>query len=202
MRLLYNEYSPFARKVRVVALVCRAELALVQVNPHVDEWIREHNPLCKIPALVLDDGGTIFDSRVIVEYIVAATGNPTVLPAASRMACLRQQALGDGICDAAVALRGDLLRPKHEQSATHQERQRRAIAAGIRAAERTDLALTQIGTISLACALGYLDVRHSDMDWRSISPVLGQWHKSFAALVPWASTAPPDQTPEPAVMLE
>ena len=194
MRLLYNEYSPFARKARVVALICEAELELVQVNPHADEWIREHNPFCKIPVLVLDDGISIFDSRVIVEYLAENTRADLVMPSKSRLRCLQQQAIGDGICDAAVALRAEVLRPQREQSAAFKERQIKAIQMGLAAAVHTDLSEMNVGTISIACALDYLDVRHCSVNWRGANPSLERWHSINGNHPALMRTAPPKAT--------
>jgi glutathione S-transferase len=108
--LRYSPASPYARKIRIAAdilgLADRIEIAGVDLADPADS-IRVQNPLGKIPALVLEDGSSLYDSRVIAEYLDHLAGGEKLFPAdpARRFAALRLQALGDGICDAAVLLR-------------------------------------------------------------------------------------------------
>src|ERR1041385_103436 len=111
MKLYTNPASPFARKCRVVAHELGVKLEEIVVNARDDESLRAINPLKKIPALVLDDGSTLFDSPVICEYLNEAGGGnfsaraPLWRRVSGRGRPLGLRALGDGIRDAAVACR-------------------------------------------------------------------------------------------------
>lgn len=186
MVLWQNRYSPFARKVRVLAheLGLRERIALADTDPHADEALRGANPLCKIPTLVLADGRAMYDSRVICDYLLTLA-DPTRVAGPSGRATwevARDHALGDGICDAAVALRGELLRPVAQQSARYVTRQTRAIVAGCDTLAAGVGALRDrldLGVIAIGCALGYLDLRHPQIDWRSAHAALADWYAGF-----------------------
>jgi len=188
MILRQNKYSPFARKVLVLAyeLGLRERISVQETDPHTDESLRSVNPLCKIPTLILDDGRALYDSRVICEYLVTLGDAARVAGSPDREAweISRDHALGDGICDAAVALRGEKLRPAAQQSDRYLARQNAAILAGcdVLAAgvgllsDRVD-----IGVIAIGCALGYLDLRHPQIDWRASRAPLAEWFGDFSA---------------------
>jgi glutathione S-transferase len=188
MILWQNRYSPFARKVLVLAheLGVRERITLKDTDPHADESLRGANPLCKIPTLILDDGRVLYDSRVICEYLLTHGDAARVAGPRDREAweISRDHALGDGICDAAVALRGEKLRPAAQQSERYIGRQNAAIlaacdalAAGVgQLGHRIDL-----GVIAIGCALGYLDLRHPHIDWRRHRAALAEWHAAFSA---------------------
>jgi glutathione S-transferase len=187
MILWQNKYSPFARKVLVLAheLGLRGRILLQDTDPHSDEGLRSANPLCKIPTLVLDDGRFVYDSRVICEYLLTLADASRVAGPADRKAweVSRDHALGDGICDAAVALRGEKLRPAAQQSDRYIARQNAAILAGcdVLAANVGLLAhRIDIGVIAIGCALGYLDLRHPHIDWRRNRGALAEWHAAFS----------------------
>ncbi len=188
MILWQNRYSPFARKVLVLAheLGLRERIALVDVDPQADESLRGANPLCKIPTLVLDDGRVLYDSRVICEYLLGLGDASRVAGPSGRESweVARDHALGDGICDAAVALRGEMLRPAAQQSERYVARQSKAIVAGCDALAANVGALEHrldLGVIALGCALGYLDLRHPQIDWRSHRGGLADWFADFNA---------------------
>ena len=112
MKLFYSSHSPFVRKVRVTAAVLglddRIEIVETPTTPvATDPAVVAANPLGKIPALTTDDGETLYDSRVICEYLISLAGNETLLPSGgpARWAALRLQALADGLMEAAI-LRG------------------------------------------------------------------------------------------------
>lgn len=110
----------------------RERISLQDTDPQTDESLRSVNPLGKIPTLLLDDGRAVYDSRVICEYLLAQGDASRVAVPADREAweIARDHALGDGICDAAVALRGEILRPAAEQSRRYIARQQAAVVAG------------------------------------------------------------------------
>ena len=188
MILWQNKYSPFARKVLVLAheLGVRERISLQDTDPHSDESLRSVNPLCKIPTLILDDGRVLYDSRVICEYLLTQGDASRVAGPPDREAweISRDHALGDGICDAAVALRGEKLRPAAQQSDRYLARQNAAILAGcdvLAAGVGLLAASVDIGVIAIGCALGYLDLRHPHIDWRRDRAALAEWHAAFSA---------------------
>lgn len=107
MKLLYTVNSPYARKVRIVAAEKHIELELelvVLADPACP--VKQYNPLGKVPVLILDDGDSLYDSRVIVEYLDHRTPLAHLLPQdhSAKIRVRRWEALADGVCDAAVAV--------------------------------------------------------------------------------------------------
>lgn len=189
--------SPFARKVRMAILMLgladRVEIKPVDLNDPADP-LRRENPLGKIPALVLDDGTTLFDSRVIVEYLDHLAGGGTLFPRdpAARFAQLRLQALCDGLLDAGVLIVYEgRYRPPEMQVQSWLDRQRGKIVRGLAALEQEPPPVEPtIGQVALACVLGYCDLRLGGA-WRRDHPRLVAWLDSFAAAVPaFAATRP------------
>ena len=188
MRLHSTITSPYARKVWVVVqekgLADRIER--VPTNPHVDEYLRQDNPLCRVPTLLRDDGSALFDSPVICEYLDQLGGAPFLFPASGeeRWTALRLQAVGDGLLDANLARRMEVIRPQSEQSPAWIARQLKGIEAACAWLEKrlADFgeALT-IGHVAVGCALGYFGVRFPDDGWRDRFPDLASWHAGFDA---------------------
>jgi glutathione S-transferase len=201
MQLFYSPTSPFVRKCLVAAheLGLAARLELTPAAPHPvnrDRAVVERNPLGKIPTLVTDAGAVFFDSRVICEYL-NGLGDGDLLPAAgeARFAVLTDQALADGLMDAAVLARYEsAVRPEElrwpdwiggqmeKVSSALSDFERRAAAWG----GRMDL-----GVIAIGCALGYLDFRYPETGWRKQSPSLARWYEPFAARESMVKTRPP-----------
>src|SRR5512146_1374672 len=176
MKLLVSLLSPYGRKVRVVLAEKRieCELELVDVTP-ADSPVNEHNPLGKIPTLLLDDGSSLYDSRVIVDFLDAVSPIGRLIPKGNRerVAVLRWEALADGVLDAGVLLRQETLRPKKEQSAAWIERQRGKVERGVAEMARElgerDWCHNErftLADISIGCCLGWLAFRHPELDWR------------------------------------
>jgi glutathione S-transferase len=200
MKLRYSPSSPFVRKVsiaaRVLGLADKIENQPVDLNDPGDS-LREQNPLGKIPALILDDGTTYFDSRVILEYLDHLAGGGRIIPreAAARFAALRLQALCDGALDAGILLvyEGRYRPPEMKVQSwveRQQDKMKRALDALEEAPPKLD-ALPDVGQIALACLLGYCDLRFEGT-WRKDHPKLIAWHDAFAAQVPaFAATKPP-----------
>ncbi len=190
--------SPFARKVIIAASVLElsSDLKLDPSNT-MDESdsIRGQNPLGKIPALILEDGRVLYDSRVIVEYLDAVAGGGKLIPADmdARFEALRVQALGDGMADAAILIVYDSrYRPDEDPSEGWLAHQRGKVERTLEALEASPPPIDppNIGAIAVACALGYLDFR-KQVDWRSLNPGLVSWLQDFAAAVPaWDQTRP------------
>jgi glutathione S-transferase len=192
--------SPFVRKVRIAASVLGLEgdINLEQADtPDPSDVLRRQNPLGKIPALILEDGTVLFDSRVILEYLDHRAGGGRIVPRepGARFAALRQQALCDGILDAGVlrVYEGRFRSPdKHEPKwVEHQTGKMGRALASLEAAPPGLDPTPHVGQITAACALGYLDFRFAG-EWRRDYPRLVAWLDAFAAAVPaFAATKPP-----------
>lgn len=183
--------SPFGRKVKIAAKVLgvsdKISIVAADTNDPADS-LRGQNPLGKIPTLVLDDGSTLFDSRVIVEYLDHFAGGGRLIPEGDgRFAQLRLQALGDGICDAALLqVYEGRFRAPEMRSASWVENQAGKVERALATLEAAPPAWSgqpRIGEIAIACALGYLDLRHEGK-WRANHPKLVAWLDDFAARVP------------------
>jgi glutathione S-transferase len=201
MKLYYSQTSPFVRKCLVAAhelnLAQRLELLPAAAHPvNRDRALAERNPLGKIPTLVTDAGAVLFDSRVICEYL-NGLGDGHLLPAAgeARFAILTDQALADGLMDAAVLVRYESgVRPEHLRWPDWSGGQMEKVSSALSDFERRAAAWEgrmDVGVIALGCALGYLDFRYSDIGWRERSPSLARWYEQFAARDSMSKTRPP-----------
>jgi glutathione S-transferase len=190
MILRYSSASPYARKIRIAAdilgLADRIAISPVDFADATDP-IKTQNPLGKIPTLLLDDGSTLYDSRVIAEYLDYLVGGGRLFPTdpARRFAALRLQALGDGINDAALLVRYELVnRPealRHPPTIELQQGKMDRALAQIAAAPPSGE--TDIGHIAVATALGYLDLRFGGA-WRAEHPPLVEWLEAFVRKTP------------------
>ncbi|WP_347976011.1 glutathione S-transferase family protein [Bosea vestrisii] len=151
------------------------------------ESLRRQNPLGKVPTLVFEDGTTLFDSRVIAEYLDHLAGGGRLFQAGdARFAQLRLQAVADGICDAGLLQVYEArLRTAEMRNAAWVENQAGKVARALASLEAVPPVYDRprIGEIALACALGYLDLRF-DGAWRTGHPALVAWLDAFAARVP------------------
>lgn len=201
MKLFHAPTSPFVRKVMVVAqeagLLDDIEIVFNAANPvSRDAVLTDANPLGKIPVLVLDDGTALYDSPVICEYLAARGAAPTLFPpnGPKRWEALTQQALSDGLLDAALTARYEaVMRPAEKQWPTWREAQFAKIDGALRRIEAIVPTLDDtitIGTISMGCALGYLDFRFADLDWRARAPQAAIWFAEFDARPSMAATRP------------
>ena len=183
MRLFHSSGSPFARKVMACA-IARGIERQITIVPATGEGaeLSAVNPLGKLPCLVTDDGLALFDSRVICEFLDTVGDVFPLFPGhASRMRSLRFQALGDGICDAAVLRRAEAARPSEAARDKAIAVQAAKLARSLSVLEADPPAdHLDIGSIAVACALGYLDFRFPHEPWREASPQLTRW---FAAMV-------------------
>lgn len=200
MQLIYAAASPFARKVRVLAaetgLLERIELFDTAVLPTtLNERVNALNPLGKIPVLLTDDGQALYDSRVICEYLDTLHQGTKLLPdGTARWQVLRLAALADGLMDAALLARYErAARPAELQWSAWLEGQLGKIQRALAELERQvgqlqgPLDLAQIG---VACALGYLDFRFADLDWRAAHPGLAAFQQAFAQRASMQASAP------------
>ena len=177
MKLYHSVTSPFARKVRLAAAVLDVPLELVATDPMSDPAdLLAANPLAKIPALLLDDGSSLFDSSVIVQVLDDLAGHRLMAPMGpERWDALRGEALADGIMEAAVASAAERWRPESEKSPSWLDRYDRAIERGLTEAAKAPPPWPRLPALALACALEYLDLRHERLAWRDRHPALRDW---------------------------
>ena len=195
MKLYTNAASPFARKCRVIAHELGLKLEEIRTLPMQEPEFRRVNPLGKIPALVLDDGSVLIDSPVICEYL-NHTGGGKFFPGMSiwrhnsgRWKALGLAALGDGIADAAVAW--VIMGREATVPEAARQRQMQTVLAGLDALERVKFAKDPtIGEISVACAIGYLEFRMPDLDWKATRPNLSAWYTKFCEYPSMKATGP------------
>ena len=196
MKLYYSPTSPYVRKVAAVAIACglHDRITRVTTNPHTrPPELLGDNPLSKVPCLVTDDGLALFDSPVICEYL-DAVGEGGLFPPAGplRWRALKLQAAGDGILDAALMRRMEAGRPAEDARTVNMDRQAATVARALDLLEASPPAAhLDIGTITVACALGYLDLRFPDDAWRTGRPALAAWYAAMERRPEIAETAPP-----------
>jgi len=191
MRLYWSSRSPFVRKAMIAAhetgvasriKTIRVEVAASKLNSDV----MAHNPLNKIPTLVLENGDVLFDSRVICEYFDSLNTGPKLFPSAppERWTALRRDAIGSGIMENGVARLGENARSEETRSQPHLSAYKAKIDAALDYLDADAAALIKdrfsIGHVSIGAALGYLDFRYANEDWRRGRSRLEEWHKGFA----------------------
>ncbi len=198
MKLYGSLTSPYVRKVRVLLREKDISCEFVVSNPgEPDSVVPQYNPLGKVPVLELDDGTTLFDSPVILEYLDALQGAPLLpLTGQERWAVLRWQALADGIIDAVVTRVLETRRPVEQQSPGAMSHQEGKVARALVFAEqyhggkRYLLGDTlSLADLSMGVALGYVDFRFPH-DWRGRHAKLAQWFERIAARPSFVGTQP------------
>jgi len=200
MKLYHAPASPFVRKVMVLlheaGATDRVTLIPVAGTPLDPGTLPvDRNPLGKIPALERPDGPTLYDSRVITRYLDDLL-TARLYPATPRLwDTLVIEATADGIAEAAVLMRYEMhVRPESARSPDWCEAQWLKIARALAALEERWMSHlsgpVDMGQIAVACALGYLDFRHAERDWRALHPGLAAWHTAFAARPALLATAP------------
>lgn len=203
MKLVIATPSPYARKARVALLEKGITFeSVIDLPWNPGAAAAGLNPLGKIPILLLDDGRTIHDSKVIVEYLETLGVPPPLLPAdpGARVAHRQIEATADGVCDAVVLTVMERSRASALQSADWIARQRAKVEAGTRALAG------ELGTrrwftgdgfgladIAVGCMLGYLDLRLAEFDWRSRHPNLVAFAAHLFARPSFAQTVPQAQ---------
>lgn len=203
MTLYYNAASPFARKVLILLRetgqadrITLHAVALTPVSP--DAEVCANNPCGKIPALRLADGNVIHDSRVILEYLDQQhVGNPLIPKEGSaRWRRLTLASLADALIDAALLIRYEtFLRPEEKHWAQWLDAQQEKIGrtlAYFEAEAVTELTTHfDVASISVACAVGYLDFRQPDLGWRGRYPRLASWYYEVSQRPSMLATQPP-----------
>ena len=198
MKLSHSPTSPYVRKVLACAITRGIDnrIELVPTNPNLSlpEFVAI-NPLSKVPALLTDDGVALFDSPVICEYLDSIGDALPMFPehGAPRWRALKLQAMGDGILDASVPRRGEMVKPQDDGRIAWIARQKSIVDRTVDMLE-TDPPhrLVDIGSITVACALGYLDFRFAAQPWRDGHPKLAAWFEAFAQNPGIARTVPED----------
>jgi glutathione S-transferase len=203
MKLYWSPRSPFVRKV----MVCAHELGIAERIETIytlvsmstlNEDARRINPLGRIPALVTDEGVVLYDSAVICEYLDATYGKARLFGGQDpqRWDTLRRHALADGMLETLVLWHGERRKNVAQRSDAHLATFQSKIASALDASEceanAPDTAV-DIGHITLAVVLGYIDFRFADLGWRTNHPQLARWFESFAARPSIQLTAPHDE---------
>ena len=200
MKLIGSPTSPYARKVRIVLAEKNLAAEFVIDLPWSPQTtVPLFNPLGKVPVLVRDDGSTLFDSRVIVEYLDFLAPLPAIYGSTpgNRIHIKRWEALADGASDAAAAIVIENRRVETERSAGWIARQHGKLDAAI-AAMAADLGTRSwcvgdqysLADIALVCALGFVTFRLPQIDWRAKHPHMAQWFDRVSTREAFAATVP------------
>ncbi len=197
MKLFFSPTSPYVRKIMAAAIArdIDGQIEPVPTNPHEEPpALLACNPLSKVPCLVTEDGLALFDSPVIAEYLDSIGDAPPLFPrpgSAARWHALKLQALGDGILDAAVGRRGEQAKPREAARDAMIAHQKAVVARAIAALEADPPGQAlDIGSLTIACALGYLDFRFAAEPWRDGHPRLAAWFAAISAIPALQRTAP------------
>ena len=200
MKLFSTSGSPYARKVRVVLAEKRIDCEIVMLAglSDPDSPLPAHNPLGKVPTLLLDDGSGLFDSPVICEYLDSKTPVKHLIPQTKRIEVKRWEALADGVCDATVAIVMEGRRASEKQDATIVERQQLKVERGLRALSQ-DLGENKwylgetfsLADIAVGCTLGYLQLRMPELAWHEQYPNLARFYGQMIKRPSFQNTAPP-----------
>lgn len=200
MRLYHSPTTPFGRKVMVALLESgqEADVAVVAASGtplDPGSMPLEQNPLGKIPALELDDGSAIYDSRVICRYLDARSGGRLYPPAPRLWQTLTLEATADGMLDAAVLMVYEArIRPEEKRFPDWVDAQWTKISRTLDALETRWIAHLNgpfdQGQVAIGCALSYLDFRHATRDWRNGRPQLARWYDGFSQRKSMQATRP------------
>jgi glutathione S-transferase len=204
MKLIGSLTSPYVRKVRVVLAEKKLEFQFVEEDVwSKDSSITTANPLGKVPCLIMEGGEAMFDSRVITEYLDTMSPVGKLIPTSGRERAEVKtwEALADGLLDAAIAARLEATwtgRTDAQRCSAWIDRQMDKIHASLAAMERglgdkpfcsgVHLSLSDV---AVGCALGYLDFRFPQLDWRSAQPQLARLFDKLAQRQSFIDTCPP-----------
>jgi glutathione S-transferase len=201
MKLIGSIASPYVRKVRIVMAEKKLDYSFILENVwDAETRIQDANPLGKVPCLVMEDGGAMFDSRVIVEYLDTLTPVGKLIPTQGRerAGVKSWEALADGVLDAGILVRLErTLRPAAQQSQSWMDRQMNKVHAGLKAMSTGfgDTAFCAGNTYTLAdvsvgCALGWLTFRFPEIDWRGEHPNLARLFDKLSERPSFKDTVP------------
>lgn len=199
MKLHWSPKSPYVRKVMVCAheLGITGQLELVRSVAAMlvpNEALMHDNPLSKIPTLVLDDGRRLFDSVVICEYLNELAQGPFFPAGDAKWPNLRWHAFGDGLLDVLILWRNERDRSDAQRSdeliAAFDHKTRASLQQLDSEVSQLDASPWAIGHLTIGCALGYLDFRFSDLNWRDQVPRLAQWYETTSSRPAFQATSP------------
>lgn len=202
MKLIGSLTSPYVRKVRVVMAEKKLEHELILDDVWAeDALVQAHNPLGKVPCLIMDDQGCLFDSRVIVEYLDTLSPVGRLIPqhGRERAATKCWEAIADGILDAAITIRTEYTqRPAAQRSDTWIARQHNKIIAALASMEATlgeqsfCMGINfSLADIAVGCTLAYLDLRFPEIPWRNDHPNLARLYEKLITRPSFQNTQPP-----------
>ena len=203
MKLIGAISSPYVRKVRIVMAEKKLDYDFVLEDVwSADTAIAQSNPLGKVPCLVMEGGEALFDSRVIVEYLDTLSPVGKLIPAVGRERAEVKtwEALADGVLDAAVLARLEANwagRKKNERSQAWIDRQLSKVHASLKAMSQglgdkpfcAGIYLS-LADIAVGCALGYLEFRFPDIDWRQPYPNLAKLYDKLMTRSSFTETRP------------
>lgn len=200
MKLIGTPGSPYTRKVRIVLAEKKIDYDFEIRTPSApDSKVSEFNPLGKVPVLVLDDGSTVFDSRVIVEFLDNVSPFSRLIPAGNRerIEVRRWEALADGILDASLLVRAEGRRDKDQRNPAWMEKQMEKVRLGIAWMDR-ELGEQpfcsgnnfNLADIAVGACVGWLDFRFDDLNWRGEHANLTRLVAKLAERPSFADTMP------------
>jgi glutathione S-transferase len=204
MKLIGAVTSPYVRKVRIVMAEKKLDYQFVPEDVwSADTRIADSNPLGKVPCLVMEGGEAVFDSRVIVEYLdtLSPVGKLIPQPGRERAEVKTWEALADGLLDAAILARLEATWPGRSDAQRSQawiDRQMAKIDASLKAMSQglgdkpyCSAIHLSLSDIAVGCALGYLDFRFPQIDWRASHPNLHRLHDKLMGRQSFIDTRPP-----------
>ncbi len=199
MRLIGSPTSPFVRKVRVLLIEKGFDdIEVENVNAFEDpKELIAHNPLSRVPVMVLTKGVALYDSKLIVDYIESNMQGPKFVPeaGASRWFVLQAEAHADTMIDVAIRSMLERKRPVEKQMKEKIVRDEIAVARGVGAAAKMIKGMDaklNLGHIAIACAMAYVDFRLPHLKWRDRHPELSAWYQEMRLRASMQATAPED----------
>jgi len=194
VKLYSGPTSPFARKVRIVALEHGHDLDLVACNPFEDKTLEQVNPLRFVPTLELEDDMGLYDSDVICRYLNFTGEGADLYPTADQWTWMTRLSLGDGLSEASVAWQLQKVLPEEQRSAIMIERYQTRVERSVAALEKEVYAFEQeafrMDHIAAICGLGHVELRHGKT-WRESCPKLADWYQRLMLRTSIADTVPP-----------
>jgi|CXWL01.1.fsa_nt_gi glutathione S-transferase len=185
MKLLYTKRSPYARKVRIVALEKKIDLPLIDEDlTKKSQSLLDANPLGKIPSLILENGDSIFDSPVICQYLDGLNDTPTLIPhfGKERLHVLRWEAIGDGLTDVSLAAYREKLQHPNDFNATFVAAQEETIGRTLAYIEQhvSELIILSLAPIAVVAGVGYTQFRLGHLVDAKKYPNLMAWFHDFS----------------------
>lgn len=191
MKLLYTKRSPFARKVRVMALEKGIILDLVDEDlQNKSQQLKQANPIAKVPTLILDNGNTLYDSKVIVQYLESIKSTPALIPSGDkRFEALKLEAMADDMVVNAINAYMEKIRHPNDVNAAFIQAQENSIKEVFQYLE-THMDLLKefhVGTINVVCAIGYI---HFRLPHLKVKGALAQWFEEISKRPSFSQTMP------------